>query len=135
MSCYLYSYDNNLLFIILIFYSYCLIYRGDGSEYIPNDLSLGGKIMTTCSGTGRSVTSGSKGEEEEYLPKLLLLSGPNMGGKSTLLRQTCLIVIMAQLGCKVPADLCKITPVDRCGGGRGSGKGKRKYDSCYHIDL
>jgi len=36
-----------------------------------------------------------------------------MGGKSTLLRQTCLITILAQLGCKVPADSCNMTPVDR----------------------
>jgi DNA mismatch repair protein MSH6 len=36
-----------------------------------------------------------------------------MGGKSTLLRQTCLIAILAQIGCKVPADSCVMTPVDR----------------------
>lgn len=36
-----------------------------------------------------------------------------MGGKSTLLRQTCLIVILAQLGCRVPAEECILTPVDR----------------------
>ncbi len=44
---------------------------------------------------------------------MLLLTGPNMGGKSTLLRQTCLIVILAQLGCKVPAEKCELTPIDR----------------------
>jgi len=35
------------------------------------------------------------------------------GGKSTLLRQTCIAVIMAQLGCWVPAQRCALTPVDR----------------------
>lgn len=45
--------------------------------------------------------------------KFVLVSGPNMGGKSTLLRQTCSIVIMAQLGCFVPADECTFTPIDR----------------------
>ena len=35
---------------------------------------------------------------------MLLLTGPNMGGKSTLLKQTCLLIILAQLGCYVPAD-------------------------------
>jgi len=36
-----------------------------------------------------------------------------MGGKSTLLRQTCLGVILAQIGCFVPAQKCVLTPVDR----------------------
>ena len=44
---------------------------------------------------------------------MLLLSGPNMGGKSTLLRQTCLITVLAQVGCWVPATSCTMTPVDR----------------------
>lgn len=35
------------------------------------------------------------------------------GGKSTLLRQTCCAVILAQVGCWIPAESCKLTPVDR----------------------
>ena len=44
---------------------------------------------------------------------LLLVTGPNMGGKSTLLRQTAIAVILAQIGCYVPAGYCELTPVDR----------------------
>lgn len=62
-----------------------------GEEPIPNDTALGGP--------GR--------------PRLLLLTGPNMGGKSTLLRQTCLAAILAQMGCFSPADACRLTPIDR----------------------
>ncbi|KAI3642675.1 hypothetical protein MP228_012230 [Amoeboaphelidium protococcarum] len=44
---------------------------------------------------------------------MILLTGANMGGKSTMLRQTCLLVIMAQLGCYVPATKCEMTLFDR----------------------
>lgn len=49
----------------------------------------------------------------EGVPGVLVVTGPNMGGKSTVLRQTCLGVIMAQLGCRVNAASCRLTPVDR----------------------
>uniref|UniRef100_A0A803NYY0 DNA mismatch repair proteins mutS family domain-containing protein n=1 Tax=Cannabis sativa TaxID=3483 RepID=A0A803NYY0_CANSA len=47
-----------------------------------------------------------------YGPPTLLLTGPNMGGKSTLLRSTCLAVILAQLGCYVPGEMCVLSLVD-----------------------
>ena len=45
--------------------------------------------------------------------RLLVITGPNMGGKSTYMRQTALIVILAHMGSYVPADRLKIGPVDR----------------------
>jgi len=66
------------------------------SEFIPNDLSLG---PSETDDTGDNA-------------RLLLLSGPNMGGKSTMLRQTCLIAILAQIGSFVPAESCRLTPID-----------------------
>ncbi|XXQ38336.1 DNA mismatch repair protein [Plasmodiophora brassicae] len=50
---------------------------------------------------------------EENPAAFVLVTGPNMGGKSTLLRQTCLCVILSHLGCYVPAESCLLTPVDR----------------------
>ncbi|KAJ3067378.1 DNA mismatch repair protein msh6 [Podochytrium sp. JEL0797] len=64
-----------------------------GKDVIPNDLLLGGD-------TGGAAN-------------MVLLTGPNMGGKSTLLRQTCLAVMMAQMGCYVPAQTCRLTPFSR----------------------
>jgi DNA mismatch repair protein MutS len=45
--------------------------------------------------------------------KMLVITGPNMGGKSTFMRQTALIVILARVGCYVPATRACIGPVDR----------------------
>ncbi|XP_013687448.1 DNA mismatch repair protein MSH7-like [Brassica napus] len=66
----------------------------DGQLPVPNDLLLG--------------EAGSS----SIHPRSLLLTGPNMGGKSTLLRATCLAVIFAQLGCYVPCQTCELSLVD-----------------------
>ena len=59
------------------------------TPFIANDLSLGDRR------------------------RLLVITGPNMGGKSTYMRQTALIVILAHVGSFVPADALRIGPVDR----------------------
>ncbi|CAH8326703.1 unnamed protein product [Eruca vesicaria subsp. sativa] len=66
----------------------------DGQLPVPNDLLLG------------------EARSSNVHPRSLLLTGPNMGGKSTLLRATCLAVIFAQLGCYVPCETCELSLVD-----------------------
>ncbi|XP_048562203.1 DNA mismatch repair protein MSH7 isoform X2 [Triticum urartu] len=64
-----------------------------GTGLVPNDLSLGQDL----SGHNRFA---------------LLLTGPNMGGKSTIMRATCLAIVLAQLGCYVPCISCELTLAD-----------------------
>ncbi|WVZ72571.1 hypothetical protein U9M48_021006 [Paspalum notatum var. saurae] len=63
------------------------------SGLVPNDLTLGQDLF----GGNRFA---------------LLLTGPNMGGKSTVMRATCLTVVLAQLGCYVPCTSCELTLAD-----------------------
>jgi DNA mismatch repair protein MutS len=63
----------------------------DGSiQFVSNDTQINGKGSRMC-----------------------ILTGPNMSGKSTYIRQVAVIVIMAQIGCFVPAKKCSISLVDR----------------------
>jgi DNA mismatch repair ATPase MutS len=59
-------------------------------NFVPNDIVIGENNKTS-----------------------IVITGPNMGGKSTLLRQTSICVIMAQMGSYVPAESCELTMVDR----------------------
>ncbi|MBQ3003606.1 MAG: DNA mismatch repair protein MutS [Clostridia bacterium] len=62
----------------------------DGSYFVPNDCEM------DCRGN-----------------RLLLITGPNMAGKSTYMRQVALITVLAQIGCFVPASEARIGVVDR----------------------
>ena len=61
-----------------------------GEEYVPNDIEL-------------------DAEQQQ----IMIITGPNMAGKSALLRQTALITLMAQMGCFVPAEAARIGLVDK----------------------
>ncbi|KAF5272004.1 hypothetical protein FQR65_LT04985 [Abscondita terminalis] len=67
--------------------------------------------------------------------KLLLLTGPNMGGKSTLMRQVALILIMAQMGCPVPALKCEFTMVDRIFTRLGASDDILQGQSTFLVEL
>ena len=66
---------------------------------------------------------------------LLLVTGPNMGGKSTLLRQTCIAVILAQIGCFVPAESFSLTPVDRIFTRIGASDRILEGKSTFYVEM
>lgn len=76
-------------------------------RFVPNSLSL-------CAATGAATASATEKEASSSpSPALLLITGPNMGGKSTFLRQAALLTVLAQCGSFVPAERMRLGIADR----------------------
>ena len=82
-----------------------------GTTFVPNDCDLGPQ------------------------QKLWLLTGPNMAGKSTFLRQNALIAIMAQMGSYVPATHAHIGMVDRCFSRVGAADDLARGQSTFMVEM
>jgi DNA mismatch repair protein MutS len=85
---------------------------GGSERFIPNDLYLNSTTHT-----------------------ILLLTGPNMGGKSTYLRQSALIAIMAQMGSFVPARSAKLSIVDRVFTRIGASDNLARGRSTFMVEM
>jgi DNA mismatch repair protein MutS len=83
-------------------------------RFVPNDVSLG-------AGEGR--------------PRLWLVTGPNMAGKSTLMRQTALCVLLAQMGAFVPARRARVGLVDRVLTRVGASDNLSRGDSTFMVEM
>jgi DNA mismatch repair protein MutS len=83
-----------------------------GEAYVPNDIQL----------------NGSTGQ-------LIVLTGPNMGGKSTYLRQTALLCVMAQAGSFVPAREAKLSIVDRIFARVGASDNIARGHSTFMVEM
>ncbi|MCQ2225011.1 MAG: DNA mismatch repair protein MutS [Paludibacteraceae bacterium] len=83
-----------------------------GEKYVANDLML---------------DSGSQ--------QIIMITGPNMAGKSALLRQTALIVLMAQIGCFVPADAANIGVVDKIFTRVGASDNISMGESTFMVEM
>jgi DNA mismatch repair protein MutS len=66
---------------------------------------------------------------------LLLITGPNMAGKSTYMRQAALIVLMAQAGCFVPAERARIGAVDRLYTRIGAADNLARGESTFFVEM
>ncbi|HEY8381401.1 MAG TPA: DNA mismatch repair protein MutS [Microvirga sp.] len=87
--------------------------RRDGTAFIANDADLSGD------GAGR----------------ILLITGPNMGGKSTYLRQNALMVVLAQMGSFVPARSARIGVVDRLFSRVGAADDLARGRSTFMVEM
>jgi len=85
---------------------------GNVTDFIPNDVKLGGDTAN-----------------------ISLLTGANAAGKSTILRMTCIAVIMAQIGCFVPASSARLTPVDRIMSRLGANDNIFAAQSTFFVEL
>jgi DNA mismatch repair protein MutS len=85
---------------------------GGSERFVPNDLYLNSSTHT-----------------------ILLLTGPNMGGKSTYLRQTALIVILAQMGSFVPARSARLSVVDRVFTRIGASDNLARGRSTFMVEM
>jgi DNA mismatch repair protein MutS len=72
---------------------------------------------------------------EDDGPSLLLITGPNMGGKSTYLRQAALLVVMAQCGCFVPAESMRLGLVDRVYTRIGASDNVARGRSTFMVEM
>ncbi len=84
-----------------------------GGRFIPNNLYL----------------------DAEAGPAVLLMTGPNMGGKSTYLRMAALLVIMAQSGCFVPAERMRVGLVDRIYTRIGASDNVARGRSTFMVEM
>ncbi|NXN93064.1 MSH6 protein, partial [Rhinopomastus cyanomelas] len=96
----------------------CITKTFFGDNFIPNDILICSNDET-CSSQASCV----------------LVTGPNMGGKSTLMRQAGLLAIMAQLGCYVPAVECRLTPIDRVFTRLGASDRILSGESTFFVEL
>jgi DNA mismatch repair protein MutS len=86
------------------------------------------------SGTGRFVPN-SVHLDADAGPAVLLITGPNMGGKSTYLRQAALLVVMAQCGCFVPAERMRLGLVDRIYTRIGASDNVARGRSTFMVEM
>ncbi|XP_016389622.1 DNA mismatch repair protein Msh6 isoform X2 [Sinocyclocheilus rhinocerous] len=95
-----------------------------GDDFIPNDIFIG------CPGSEEDDDDNGKA-----LAPCVLVTGPNMGGKSTLMRQCGLEVILAQLGCYVPAESLRLSPVNRVFTRLGASDRIMSGESTFFVEL
>ena len=96
------------------------------------------QLRHPCFNLGASVMKDFISNDVElgrHQPQLGLLTGANAAGKSTVLRMTCIAVIMAQMGCYVPCESASLAPVDRIMTRLGANDNIMQGKSTFFVEL
>jgi len=105
-------------------------------RFVPNDAGLVGSISMMA---GRDVPiappDGSLGTVSPALPQIALITGPNMAGKSTYIRQVALITLLAHTGSFVPAAEARIDLVDRIFTRIGASDDLARGQSTFMVEM
>lgn len=94
-------------------------------EFVPNDLMI----------SGEASSGGAAANSENGNPSFCLITGPNMAGKSTYLRQNALITLLAQTGSFVPAKKCRIGIADRIFCRVGASDNLARGESTFLVEM
>jgi DNA mismatch repair protein MutS len=108
-----------------------------GGRFVPNSISL--EAWSGAGSNQRQPTlsdeAGKDGPPSSAGPSIALITGPNMGGKSTYLRQAALLVVMAQSGCFVPAERMRLGLVDRIYTRIGASDNVARGRSTFMVEM
>jgi DNA mismatch repair protein MutS len=99
--------------------------------FTPNDLALGPARPEPVEGHAPVVRQA----HHERDVRMLVITGPNMGGKSTYMRQNALIVLLAHIGSFVPASSAGIGPIDRILTRIGAGDDLARGQSTFMVEM
>jgi DNA mismatch repair protein MutS len=100
----------------------------DGAQFIDNDCMLGSPPA--------DATGAPESPPQDFRPaRLWLVTGPNMAGKSTFLRQNALIAVLAQMGSFVPARSARIGVVDRLFSRVGAADDLARGRSTFMVEM
>jgi DNA mismatch repair protein MutS len=106
-----------------------------GGRFVPNSISLEGWSGGPDDPTHRDEAAMNGAPSSVGGASIALITGPNMGGKSTYLRQAALLVVMAQCGCFVPAERMRLGLVDRIYTRIGASDNVARGRSTFMVEM
>ncbi|UTC63620.1 DNA mismatch repair protein MutS [Treponema sp. OMZ 787] len=90
-------------------------------DFVPNSIEL--------------LSGEDSNKEDRTIPSFAVITGPNMAGKSTFLRQTALICLLAQIGSFVPAEKAVLSPVDKIFCRVGATDNLARGESTFLVEM